>query len=144
MMMKNSPKKKRSDTFTAAQVGVLVEDFRSQFRVFGEGMDLLNNRFGGLERRVDGIANRLEDVRINQAMTLERVTRLEISVTGLKSDVSVLKSDVSGLKSDGTSLKRDMASLKATTAQILVDTTDIKKIAAGHENRIARLEAGKL
>jgi hypothetical protein len=122
-MMKNSPKKKRPDFFTAAEVGVLIEDLRSQFRVFGEGQDIIKNHIDGLETRFDtlerrfdtleikvtGIDMKTEAVRTNQVRTLERITGLEISV-----------------------------------ARILEDTTGIKKIVADHENRITRLETSKL
>ena len=81
-MMKSTPN--GSDNFTPRQVAVLIEKFRGEFRVFGEGLDSLThkfdkfeNRFGNLEKRVDGIDMKVEGIRTNQARTLERVTDMD-------------------------------------------------------------------
>ena len=51
-----------SDNFTPHHVAVLVEELRSEFRVFGEGLGILNHKFEGM--------------RVNQARTLEGITDL--------------------------------------------------------------------
>ena len=56
----------KPDTFTASQVGTLIEDLRSQFRIFGERMDTFESK--------------LKCVATNQAHTLERITRLELKM----------------------------------------------------------------
>ncbi|OGX34386.1 MAG: hypothetical protein A3C36_00345 [Omnitrophica WOR_2 bacterium RIFCSPHIGHO2_02_FULL_52_10] len=101
-MMKNNSPKKKSGTFTPSQVGALFESLKGDIQVLAEGQGILRKDVG--------------DVRETLGRTLERVTGLEISVTGMKE----------------------------TVALILRDTTDIKKTIADHGNRITRLEAGKL
>ena len=67
---------------------VILEDLRSQFRTFGEGMDAMRSD----------------------------VSTLKSDVSTLKSDVSILKSDVSILRSDVFTLKIDVADLKLNMA----------------------------
>ena len=69
-MAKNHPKK--PDTFTANQVGVLIEELRGEFRVFGEGLDNINCRLDRLWKEV-------EVIRVTLGRTLERVTRIELT-----------------------------------------------------------------
>lgn len=66
--MKNS---KDKTTMTAREVAVLIEDLRSQFKVFGEGL-------AALREKVEGIANALANV-------IERITLIEARLTRLES-----------------------------------------------------------
>jgi peptidoglycan hydrolase CwlO-like protein len=75
-MKKNS---KNKTTMTAGEVAILVEDLKSQFRVFGEELKTLNSK-------VDGVAT-------NQAETLERVTLLEITSRKIQADIAEIKTD---------------------------------------------------
>ena len=64
---------KDKTTMTAREVAVLIEDLRSQFRVFGEGLT-------GLREKVDSIANALANV-------IERITAIELRLTRLETKV---------------------------------------------------------
>ena len=75
--------------FTAREVGVLVEDLKSDFRVVAEGlgalrtdMDEVKERLGGVEERLISVETRLvavEDVVGASIPDLaKRVTRLEL------------------------------------------------------------------
>ena len=66
---------------TQTKVGALIEDLRSQFRIFGDGLKMLDEK---LTSKIDGIAT-------NQAKTLERVTSLEITVRKIQADISEIK-----------------------------------------------------
>jgi hypothetical protein len=63
--------------------GVLAEDLRSDIRQVAEGVGLLNERFDGLDAKVDRIGRELtaeiRQVAGAQADLRERVTRLESS-----------------------------------------------------------------
>ncbi|MBU0897493.1 MAG: hypothetical protein KKB76_07735, partial [Candidatus Omnitrophica bacterium] len=76
MKTKKTPK----TNFTAREVTVILEDIRSQFRAFGEGLKALSTK-------VDGIA-------ANQARTLEKVTALEIGQRLLIKRVEALEKRV--------------------------------------------------
>jgi hypothetical protein len=63
--------KETKNTMTAREVAVLIEDLRSQFRIFGEGLT-------ALREKVDSIANALANV-------IERITTIELRLTRLES-----------------------------------------------------------
>ncbi len=70
----------------AREVAVLIEDLRSQFRAFGEGLKALSDK-------TDGIA-------ANQAVTLEKVAGLEIKVAGLEVITKRIQADVAEIKTN--------------------------------------------
>ena len=72
---------KDKSMMTAREVAVLIEDLRSQFRIFGEQLNAVENR---LENKIGGIA-------ANQAKTLERVTLLEITARKIQTDITEIK-----------------------------------------------------
>ncbi len=54
---RRGPEHSRDREFTA-----VLEDLRSQFRVFGEGLDDVRNRLGRVEVKLENIDKRLETV----------------------------------------------------------------------------------
>jgi len=61
---------KDKTTMTAREVAVLIEDLRSQFKTFGEGLATLREKVEG----------------INEALgnTMERITNIELRLTHLE------------------------------------------------------------
>ena len=43
-----------------SKVAVILEDLRSQFRVFGEGLQMLNEKVDQVDNKVDALDKRLE------------------------------------------------------------------------------------
>ena len=80
---------KSNNTFTAAQVGTLVEEFRSEFRIFGE---------------------ELKAVKDKTNMTFEELGLQKESIWIIRVDIAVLKADVAVLKTDMKEIK-DMLSI---------------------------------
>ena len=72
------------DTFTASQVGALIEDLRSEFRVFGDELKT--------------VSTRLKAVEVNQARTLEKITSLEMRVTAIEVAIKEIRVDVAAIK----------------------------------------------
>jgi|GEM_PF-6289709 hypothetical protein len=68
VMKKESPKDKT--TMTAREVAVLIEDLRSQFRTFGEGLVSLREKVEGIN---DALGN-----------AMERITTMELRLTHLE------------------------------------------------------------
>ena len=106
---------KNTNTFTAGQVGTILERVESQVKTIAEGQMILT-------QKVDAITATV-------GMTLERLTMVEMKVTILDTKVTALDSRV--------------ASLEKTTQKIQADTTEIKNMLAGHEQRLTHLEALK-
>ncbi len=109
-MKKRNPEK--TTTMTSQEVGILIEGLRSDFRVFGEGLDLLIHKVNAIVE--------------NQAKTLERVTSLEIRVTSIETRL--------------TSVEIRLTSVEKTTKKILLDVGEIKIAVKGHDKRIRSLE----
>ena len=76
------------------QYTVVLEDLRSQFKVFGEGLDAV---------RAD-----LNEVRKQGDATFEAVGELKEDVAVLKEDVAILKEDVTVLKQDMQEVKEEL------------------------------------
>ena len=73
---------------TTQEVAVLIEDLRSQFRIFGEQLKAVETR---LDNKIDKLDGKIEGIATNQARTLERVTSLEITARKIQSDISEIK-----------------------------------------------------
>ena len=85
--MKNKGNKDKT-TMPAREVAVLIEDLRSQFRIFGEQLKAVEERLGS---RIERLENRVEGVATNQARTLERITSLEITSRKMQVDIAEIK-----------------------------------------------------
>jgi len=66
---------------TAREVAVLIEDLKSQFRIFGEQLKAVENR----------LSDKIEGITSNQAKTLERITSLEITARKMQTDIADIK-----------------------------------------------------
>ena len=63
-------KEKYKDTFTAHEVGVILENLNDKF-------DLLTEKIASHDERFEKIEKKLEIIALNQTKTLDRVTALE-------------------------------------------------------------------
>ena len=81
-MIKNSGKDGGQD-YSEREVKVILEDIEGQFRVFGEGFDLVNGRLEKIETRLDRVE--------------EKVDRLDLKVTGLEYKVTGLEHKVTSM-----------------------------------------------
>ena len=61
---------KEKSSMSTTEVGVLIEDLKSNFRTFGEGLTMLREK-------IDSVANAL-------ANTMERITTIESRLTRLE------------------------------------------------------------
>ena len=82
---------KDKTTMTAREVAVLVEDFRSQFRIFGEDLSTV-------KQRVETIFE--EQGRIKEAIFI------------IKADINVIKSDIKEIKARLDRIEGDVKVIK--------------------------------
>jgi hypothetical protein len=47
-----------------SKVAVLLEDIRSQFRVFGEGLQMLNEKVDGIDIKVGSVGSKVENLEL--------------------------------------------------------------------------------
>ena len=95
----------------ARRTNVLLEEIRTQFKVFGEGLTSVNQRLDRLAKDVDSLSDWAK------RFSLE-LQALRTDVNELKRDVSVLKTDVSVLKTDVSELKKDVKDVKERLATV--------------------------
>ena len=116
--MKNSPKKPKN-SFTPTEVGVMLEGLESKFQFVIDD--------------VAGLKKSVEEVRVNQASMIGRVTLLDLRMGSMENRMESME-NLSG------SLANRMESVENKVDLVLADTTEIRKIVANHETRISRLE----
>jgi hypothetical protein len=90
--------KKSRPSFTATEVGTLLEELRADFRLFGEKLEgveeKLTGRIEGVEEkltdRIEGVEEKLTDridgIAANQAKTLEEITAIRIRLTRIETN----------------------------------------------------------
>jgi chaperonin cofactor prefoldin len=96
MKMKNNPPRK-DDVFTGTQVGVLVEDLRSQFRSFNEKIDIIDNRLDTLDKKFDILDTKVDTLDIKVSILGKRVDSLDKKVDSLDKKVDSLDKKVEGV-----------------------------------------------
>lgn len=74
-------------TETRDQYTVVLEDLRSNFKVFGEGLSLLNNKVDKMDGRLDGIDGRLDGID-------DRLDGIDGRLGRVESDLAILKGEV--------------------------------------------------
>lgn len=102
--MKNGLKKSKT-AFTATEVGVLIEELRSQFRAFGEKLSAVSNK-------VD--------------MTYEELGRQKEEIFIIKADIRVIKAEIEAIKIDLRLVKKDIAEIKEDLGKRLTHLEAIK------------------
>lgn len=98
-------KSSKSNTFTASQVGTLIEELRSDFKVFGEGLvvltskvDVLDGKVDVLDSRVSSLELRMTGVEIRLTSVETRLTRVEIVLKPLHTMLSNHESRIVSLE----------------------------------------------
>jgi predicted nuclease with TOPRIM domain len=67
------------------KVAVLLEDLQGQFRIFGEGLQILHDKVDNLDKKVDTIDHKVNNLEL-------RLGSLEFKVDSLESKVGSLES----------------------------------------------------
>ncbi|MDW7650379.1 MAG: hypothetical protein SCK29_00965 [Bacillota bacterium] len=93
-----------------AKVAVILEDLRSQFRVFGEGLQLLNEKVGRVDKKVDGLETKVDSLEIKVDVLDKKVDaldkRLERHETKNEEENRLLMQMVRELSEEQQKLKR--------------------------------------
>lgn len=104
--MKKNPKKEKT-TFTAREVAVLVEDFRSQFRVFGEGQKALREEFNGMKIAFKGLNKGVERIDLRLIKVEEDVGNLKGMVAKNTEDITAINTRLGHIEQDIGLIKED-------------------------------------
>lgn len=107
---------------------VLVESLQSQFKVFGEGMNDLRNKFGNFE-------NKFEDLKTE-------VGYLKLETLGLKHKIEGIENKVGGLENKVDRLDRFVRMIIPTIAT-KDDFKTLDRRVDDHETRLKILEKSR-
>ncbi len=101
---------KKDDKFSPTEVGALIEDLRSQFKVFGEGLSDLREKVDTLAGKVDTLAGKVDTLTgiVNHEAKKSDLSRIDIA--NLKMDVANLKTTVSRIEEDIRIIKDNLVS----------------------------------
>ncbi|PIR40127.1 MAG: hypothetical protein COV33_01375 [Candidatus Zambryskibacteria bacterium CG10_big_fil_rev_8_21_14_0_10_34_34] len=95
--MKSSKKtnnKPKSQTIKKDQYTVVLEDLRSNFKVFGESLDLVKDKVDSIDKRVDSIDKRVDSIDKRVDSIDKRVDSIDKRLGGVESDLEILKTEV--------------------------------------------------
>ena len=86
-------KEKYKDTFTAQEVGVILEGIKSDSPILSEKVD-------SLEEKIVNLTDSVNIIAINQTKTLDRVAALEVGQKLLIQRVDMLEKKINALETD--------------------------------------------
>ena len=104
--------RKPKSTFTATEVGAILEDLRGKFQIFGEGQKILNQRVEKVEYILEKVA-------------------VQVDKMDLKSSILEIK--------EGT-VEKQLDTVEKKLDEVKKDTEKIKRSVNLHEKRISHLE----
>ena len=140
-------KKKNDSLMKASEVGALVEGLRTDFRVFGDGLVFLREKVESLDTKFTSLDKKVEDIRINQIWSLERLSQMEKRTGSLETITQSLDRRMGNVETITQSLDRRMGnvetitqSLDRRTGNVETITLEIKGMLSGHDRRISHLE----
>ncbi len=106
-------------------VGVLMEDVQSNFRVFGENLEMAKQEFRS------GLAEVKEDLRKVENKvdaTFEEVGRIKIELTEVKIKQDLMAKDIKEIKTKQNSMEIDIKEIKFEIKSIKTEISELKQI----------------
>jgi uncharacterized phage infection (PIP) family protein YhgE len=85
---------KKDDKFTVTEVGALIEDLRGQFKVFGEGLIDLREKFDTLAGKVDTLTGIVAREAEKSDLFRMRIVNLENTVTQINGKLARIEEDI--------------------------------------------------
>ena len=73
------------------QYTVVLEDLRSQFRMFGEGLGFVSDKLDNHTKRFDKIDLQLQELQIELVAVKERLSKIEVESDFVKNQLSIIR-----------------------------------------------------
>lgn len=134
--------KKIKKTYSEDQVVAILEEIRGDFKVFGEGLDVVQRGVKNLEVEVGGLKEKVEKIDIRLGSVETRLGSVETRLDGVETKlekvsatVDLLVEDMDEVKANGVEMK---SQLKVMSKKL--DNKAEKKFCDNHEKRILKLE----
>ena len=119
-------RKKVKDAFTATEVGTLIEDFQSQFRVFDDGLKTIG-------RKVDSI-----DETVGRAWV--KITGIDIRLIRVENRLENVENRLGNVENRLENVENRLGNVENRLDGIAKDVKEIKDTGRNHDDRISRLE----
>ena len=117
------PPKKPKDTFTAREVGAILESLRSEFRTFGEQLRATNRRLDVIEAEVARQAERLTMVELRLTSIETRLTNVEARLDKVEARLDKVEARLTDIEARLTRLETRVINLESHAT----DTDDTLK-----------------
>ncbi len=137
-----STKEKYKDTFTAHEVGVILEGIKSDSKLLFEKFESLEEKFGSLEGKFESLEGKFGNLResvdiiaINQTKTLDRISALEVGQKLLIKRIDELEKKISSIDKRLVSVETDIKEIKES----LKTQVDLQKFIV-LEKRVSKIE----
>ena len=113
------------------KVAVLLETLSSQFKVFGEGLEIVQRQVSEVNQKVDGLEKKVDGIEM-------KVDGLEMKVNSLEGKVDSLEGKVDGLIED-----MDMVKPALVKINNRLDTIESEIIKLNPDSRAAFVKQAK-
>ena len=120
------------DFMPKAQVEIMLEGIRGDFKVFGEKLEMIDGRLMNVENKVEQIDTRLIRVEDRLVNVEDRLVNVEGRLINVEEKVDLILDDIDEMKSNIVNIKIE-STMKAG-----------KEVAENHEKRIVKLEKSAL
>ena len=118
------------DFMPKAQVEIMLEGIRSDFKVFGEKLDGIDTRLMNVENKVDVIEEKVERIDL-------RLINVENRLVDVENKVEAVDARLISIENKSDLILEDIDAVKA-------NNVNSKEINIDHENRILKLEKSSL
>lgn len=85
---------KKSDKFTVTEVGALIEDLRNQFKIFGEGLKDLREKFDTLDTKLEALTGIVSHEAKKSDLSRIDIANLKNTVARIEEDIRLIKDNL--------------------------------------------------
>ncbi len=121
-----TPSKKSKESFTAMEVGAILEDLRSQFRTFGEQLQATNRHLDVIEAEVARQAERLTMVELRLTSIESRLTDVESRLTDVESRITDVESRLTQVESRLHEVESRLTNIESHVTHLEAQGVDVE------------------
>lgn len=93
-MLNMKKQAKKNGKFTVTEVGTLIEDLRSQFKVFGEGLKDLREKFDTLDTKLEALTGIVSREAKKSDLSRIDIANLKNAVARIEEDICLIKDNL--------------------------------------------------
>lgn len=124
------------------QVGALLEDIHSNFKLFGENQDIMQGRLGGLSKEIGLIKEDVTEIKIRQLSMEDRQSGMEDRQSRMEDRQSRMEKNIVDIKIDIKEIRAEIKSMKSEIMELKFSLTqkgDLQRL-SDLEKRVLKIE----